>query len=194
MRSSDVFVDEFPPLSADQALSRGLNTVWVRRFGFRRCQMYPPGLAGTRRINWGCATCTAMCGNGARTCSLRRNRTGRSGAAAGSNTALAAGRRSAAGTCRRSGTAPSASVLPEFPFGRGQASRSERPRCPERRLLSRSRGRSVSSAGSRGGRARCGTGREGKAGRWPAHSGEGVTDVCTLAGRTRPSDRIGGST
>src|SRR5262249_3845386 len=53
------------------------------------------------------------------------------------------------------------------------------------------------AAAGRLSKARRGTGGEGEVGcgrRRPAHSGEGVTDIATLAERTRSSDRIGRST
>ena len=65
------------------------------------------------------AKCPRWCstpGGGGGSLSLGR-RGQRFGAAAGSTTAPTAGRRSATGTCRRTGTTASASALPEFPSG-----------------------------------------------------------------------------
>ena len=72
-----------------------------------------------RRTRWGCMTCMATFGNGAKTSGKKGARTGWSGAAAGS---AAAPYCPAAYRCKgtptiRGSTSASASVLPEFPSG-----------------------------------------------------------------------------
>ena len=77
------------------------------------------GLGAAPRTSWDCATCTATCGSGARTCTIRKERrraprTGWPGAVAGTTAATAAGRRSASRARHRTGSPTSACVLPEF--------------------------------------------------------------------------------